>query len=627
LSPPVEHSSSETTSLASSEVATLADQARRPSRELTRAAAVILLIALSAAVYLGNAGFPGLLDDADASHAMVSHEMLQRHDWVILYMNGIRYLMKAPLHYWAVAMSYAALGQNEFSTRLPVALAMIGIVLLVNEFARRFFGVRAGLYSGLVVCTSAGFFLFTRIMIPEAIYALEFTAIFYLFLRGWTGSLSPRIAYWGAAAMIGLAMLTRGLIGVVFPTAILFLFIVFTRSWTRWSELHLVSSVGIFVLVAAPWHILASLRANTFFWSYFINEHLKRAIGTRYPPDYEAVPLWLWLGAHLIWFFPWSIFLPAALSCIPRPRTWKKLTAEGQARLLLALWAGFILLFFSMTFGSRMEYYSFGAWPAIAMLLGVGLAKAEEQGKRWVVRMQAALAMVGAALAAVLIAMLWISARVQVHGDISSLLKEHENDFYRVSMAHMLDLTPQAFALLRLPAGLAAGAFLFGLAAAWWLRRKRGNEAAAICLAITMAVFFFAANIALGVFGPYLSSGPLMTKVLPRVTSADTLALYGEFDAMSGVAFYSNRQLLLWNGRYNNLAAGSYYPDAPHIFLTDPEFLALWQGSKRVLLFVPSEHRAAAAQHLPAAGTYLLAESGGKAVYANRPATSVAALQ
>ena len=624
--PQVENLSSET-SLASSNVARPATEAAHPARELSRAAAVILLIVLSAAVYLGNAGFPALLDDADASHAMVSHEMLQRHDGVILYMNGIRYLMKAPLHYWAVATSYAALGQSEFSTRLPVALAMIGMVLLVNEFARRFFGVRAGLYCGLVVCTSAGFFLFTRIMIPEAIYALEFTAIFYLFLRGWTGSLNPRIAYWGAAAMTGLAMLTRGLVGVIFPSAILFLFIVATRSWRRWRELHLFSSIGIFLLVAAPWHILASLRASTFFWSYFINEHLKRAIGTRFPPDYEAVPLWLWLSAHLIWLFPWSIFLPAALRCVPRPRSWKSLSEEGQARLLLALWAGFILLFFSMTFGSRMEYYSFGAWPAIAMLLGIGLAKAEEQGKRWLVRMQAALAMVGAVLAAVLIAMLWISAGVQVNGDISSLLKEHENDFYRVSMAHMLDLTPQAFALLRLPSALAAGAFLFGLAAAWWLRRKRGNEAAAICLAITMAVFFFAANIALGVFGPYLSSRPLAAKVLPQVTSADTLALYGEFDAMSGVAFYSNRQLLLWNGRYNNLAAGSYYPDAPHIFLTDPEFLTLWQGPKRVLLFVPSEHRAAAAQRLPTDRSYLLAESGGKAVYANRPATSVAASQ
>ena len=596
-----------------------------PHVELTRGTAVILLLVLSAVIYVGNAGFPALLDDADASHAMVSHEMLQRHNWVILYMNGIRYLMKAPLHYWAVAMSYAALGQNEFSTRLPVALAMIGLVLLANAFERRFFGVRAGFYSGLVVCTSAGFFLFTRIMIPEAIYALEFTAIFYLFLRGWTGSLDPRIACWGAAALTGLAVLTRGLVGVIFPVAILFLFVVATRSWNRWRELHLFSSAAIFLLVAAPWHILASVRAHSFFWSYFINEHLKRAIGTRYPPDYEAVPLWLWLGGHLVWFFPWSIFLPGVLKTIPRPQTWKSLSAEGQARLLLVVWAGFILLFFSLTFGSRMEYYSFGAWPAIAMLLGISLAKAEDEGKRWLVRMQAALAAVGAALAAVLIAMLWISARVHANGDISSLLKEHENNFYRVSMAHILDLTPQAFALLRLPSALAAAAFLFGLAGAWWLRRNRHDRAAAICLAITMAVFFFAANIALGVFGPYLSSGPLISRVLLQITPSDTLALYGEFDAMSGVAFYTDRQLLLWNGRYNNLQAGSYYPDAPHIFLTDPEFLDLWKGQKRIFLFVPSEQRVAAAQRLPSTGTFLVAESGGKAVYANRLAASVAA--
>src|SRR5260370_33984418 len=143
----------------------------------------------------------------------------------------MRYLMKAPLVYWGVAMRCSALGQNECSTRLAVALAMLGLVLLVNKFARRYFDGRAGLYSGLIVCTGTGFFLFTRIMIPEAIYALEFTAIFYLFIRGWTGSLDPRAAYWGAAAMTALAMLTRGLIGVIFPVAVLVLFIAASRSW------------------------------------------------------------------------------------------------------------------------------------------------------------------------------------------------------------------------------------------------------------------------------------------------------------------------------------------------------------------------------------------------------------
>ena len=584
--------------------------------------ATAVLLILGCAIYLGNAGFPGLLDDADSSHAMVSVEMLQRHDWVILFMNGIRYLMKAPLHYWAVAASYAAFGQSEFATRLPVALSMIALALLANAFARRYFGGRAGLYSGLAVLTGSGFFLFTRIMIPEAIYALEFTAAFYLFIRGWTGSLDTRIAYCGVSVMTALAMLTRGLVGVIFPVMVIALFIIATRSWRRIRELRLASSTLIFLVIAAPWHILASFRASSFLWSYFINEHFKRAIGTRFPPDYEAVPLWLWLGAHLIWFFPWSIFLPAALQGFPHPREWKNLSQQQQVRLLLVLWSGFILLFFSLTFGSRMEYYSFGAWPAIAMLLGIGLAKAEEEGKTWLAGIQGALAAVGLILGGILAYLLAISANVRVHGDIASALEEHPNSFYRVSMAHFLDLTPQAFAYLRLPAALAAAAFVIGFGVAWWLRRARRPLASTIGMAATMGVFFFAVNIALGAFGPYLSSKPLVEKVLPQIQPGDAVAVYGEFDASSSVAFYTHRRLLIWNGRYNNLLPGSRYPDAPRIFLTDPEFLSLWQGSQRVFLFVPENKRQDASQRLPASGTYLIARSGGKAVYSNRPSLS-----
>jgi 4-amino-4-deoxy-L-arabinose transferase-like glycosyltransferase len=586
---------------------------------LGRKGAALAALLCACVIYLGNAGFPALLDDADASHAVVAREILARQDWVILYMNGIRYLMKAPLHYWAVAASYALFGANEFATRLPVAAAMIGLAALVNDFVRRFFGVRAGLYSALAVSTGAGFFLFTRIMIPEGVYALEFTAVFYFFIRGWTGSLPPRTAYWGAAAMTALAMLTRGLVGVIFPVAIVGLFVIATRGWSRLRGMHLASSAAIFLLVATPWHLLASLRAETFFWSYFINEHFKRAVGTRFPPDYEAVPLWLWLGAHLVWFFPWSLFLVAAFRKLPPWRAWKHLDARQQATLLLLLWGGFILLFFSLTFGSRMEYYSFGGWPAIGMLLGIGLARAEEEGRPWLAYVQGALAGVGALLAGVLIALLWVSRSVQVHGDISSLLEQHQNDFYRVSMAHMLDLTPQAFAVLRLPAAMAAVAFLSGFGASWWLRRSRKHAAATLAMAATMALFFFAANIALGIFGPYLSSKPLVDKVQEQIGGDDVVSIYGEFDASSSVAFYTRRRLLIWNGRYNNLLPGSQYPDAPSIFYKDEEFLPVWQGPQRVFLFVPSEKRPDAAKWLPGKGTFLIAESGGKAVYSNRP--------
>ncbi len=121
------------------------------------------------------------------------------------------------MHYWLVATTYLIAGQNAFTTRISLALAMIALVLVLNFFGRRFFGARAGFYSGLVAATGIGFFLFTRIMIPEAIFALELAIGFYLFLLAWTKQIDPRLGYWGCAAMIGLAVLTLGLVGVVFP--------------------------------------------------------------------------------------------------------------------------------------------------------------------------------------------------------------------------------------------------------------------------------------------------------------------------------------------------------------------------------------------------------------------------
>jgi 4-amino-4-deoxy-L-arabinose transferase-like glycosyltransferase len=582
--------------------------------------AALFLLLLSATIYLGTASHPALLDDADASHALVSREMLQRGDYVVMFLNGVRYLQKAPIHYWMVALDYKIFGQTEFATRLPVALAMIGLTLMAWEFARRFFDERAGLYAGLVTATSVGMFMFTRIMIPEAIYALEFTAIFYLFLRGWTGSLSPRLAYWSVAVLTACAVLTRGLIGVLFPVGTMAGFVILTRGWKRWRELHLVSGTLIFLAIAVPWHIVAELRAPGFLWSYFINEHVKRALGTRWPPDYDATPLPIWWAAHLAWFFPWSIFLPLAVKLFPAPRTWwKQMTVEAQARLLLFIWFGVVFVFFSVVVGSRMEYYAFGGWPAITILIGLGIARAEERRDKWLPRLQAMLAAIGLALGGVLTWAVWQAARVRATGDISTLLKTHPNDFYRLSMGHLFDLTPQAFADLRTPALMAAACFAAGFVAAWLVGRTRRMMTGMVVLGVTMAVFIFAANLAYGVFEPHMSSRPLAEAIMKHLRTGDQIAVYGEFDPASSVSFYTHRQLLIWNGRYNNLELGSHYPDAPRIFFSDENFPALWGGPLRIFLVVPQEQREAADQRVPKDHTWLLMENGGKAVYVNHP--------
>jgi 4-amino-4-deoxy-L-arabinose transferase-like glycosyltransferase len=592
-----------------------------------RPRSVIILLALTLAIYVGSAARPALLDDADGCHALAAREILQRHDWTVLYVDGIRWLEKPPLHYWLVAGAYALVGENAFATRLPVALAMVALVLLLYDFGRRFFGERAGFYAGLVMGTSAGAFLFTRIMIPEALCALEFTAAFYLFLRAWTGSLPPRVGYWGASAVVGLATLTRAGIGGLFPIAIIGGFILGAGAWrrgsaarARWAAIPLWSSAAIALAVALPWHIAASLRAAGFLWFYFVNEQFLRAIGKRYPADYTAVPLWLWWAAHLAWFFPWVAFLP----CAWRERPWlvsrhDTASLPAQARLMAAIWAAVIFGFFSIVTGSRMEYYSFGAWPAVALIIGSALAHAETDRDQWLSRLQTALAGVGVLAAALLAGLVWASRDVSTPGDITSLLTRHQTDFYRVSMATLFDLTPQAFAALRLPAAIAGVSLGLGLMIAWSLRRRHRNLAATVITAVAMAVFCFAANLAFQTFEPRLSSRPLAEKVRNLIGAADRLVVYGEFAQACSFSFYLKRSALVYNGRYNGLEFGSYYPDAPQIFIDDVAFDALWRSPERVFLFVPPEQRTAALQHLPPEATFLVAENGSKALYANHP--------
>jgi len=597
---------------------------------MSRGLHIVFLLALALAMYVGTAAEPALIDDADAGHAIAAREMRESGDWAVMHINGIRWLEKAPLHYWLVAASYALLGESAFATRLPLALGVAGLVLMVYAFGQHFWGERAGLYAGLAMCTGIGTWIFTRAMIPEAIYALQFTAAFYLFLRAWQGTLPPRLGYGGCAAVIALAVLTRALIGLIFPLGVSTLFLLATRGQCdgkpRWRELPVWSSALVFLLVAAPWHVIVGLRTPGFFSFYFINEHFLRAIGARYPQDYGSVPLAYWWLAHLVWLFPWSFFLPLAAREFPSPRRWRSLHHADQARLLTFLWAGVILLFF--TFSKRMEYYSFGAWPALALLLGLGLARAEEEQHRWLPRLQGALAVVGLLVAGALGALLWLSRNIQPTGDISKLLQLQPESFYRVAMASFFDLTLESFAELRVPAAIAALSFAIGLGLAWLLRRHGralalapggAGRAANMVMALGMAGFIFAANLAFTAFEPHMSSRPLAQRLLPLLKPEDQLVIYGEFYGGPSLAFYTHRKTWLYNGRYHGLEFGSYYPDAPKIFLTDQDFPAFWRGPHRVFLYAPQHLRREVLLRLPPEASYLVAELGGRALYVNRP--------
>ena len=159
---------------------------------------------------------PGLLDDADSTHAEAAREMVVTGDYVTLHVNGVRYLEKPPLPYWLVAISYKVLGVNEFSTRLPMVLSVMLLGVLAFCWGRRAFGERTGIYAGLFVYTCAGVYLFTRILIPDVLLSLLIAAAMYFFLT----ALEPEAAAWrwyAGYAMMALGVLTKGLIALVFP--------------------------------------------------------------------------------------------------------------------------------------------------------------------------------------------------------------------------------------------------------------------------------------------------------------------------------------------------------------------------------------------------------------------------
>jgi len=586
---------------------------------MARAWAAILLI--FAAAYLGSSFSPWLQDDADSTHAEAAREMYVSGDYVTLHVNGVRYLEKAPLLYWLVALGYHVFGVNEFATRLPTVFAMFLLVVLGVRWGTQAFGERAGAYAGLFVTTAAGFYLFTRILIPEALLSLWIAATFYLFLTALENRQAWR--WYGGYACLALAVLTKGLIPLVFVGISAVLFVILTGQWRRWREFRLPSGLLLFFLIAAPWHILAGIRNPHFFWFYFVNEHFLRFLGRRYPVDYNQVPPLLYWSLHLVWLFPWSLYLPLAVRSLVRDfkRLRSPLAEVGFARrtrIICWIWAGVVLVFFA--FSTSQEYYTFPAYFPLILLLAAATAEEEEQSpaSRWLTAIAGLTAVLCLVAAGALVAGLWTSRHLPFVSDIGAVLARHDMTEDTLSMSHMMDLTGESFAALRLPAILAVIALLVGPLASLAFRRRGKQYLGTLTMALTLGLFLVAAHVALIRFDPYLSSKVLADRIARQAGPADQVMIYGDQAFGSSLLFYLRRPIYLVNGRTTSMWFGSTYPDAPHIFLDDSDLIRVWNSSTRVFLLVPQYERTRVDSLLPA-GRVIAGESSGKIVYSNRP--------
>ncbi len=588
----------------------------------------IVVLLFAAAVYVGcMISPPSLMDDVDAVQAQIARNMITSGDWVTARIDGVAYLEKAPLIYWLIAICFKLFGAYDWVARIPVVLACLGLAWVTAAFGNWAFGRREGFYAGLCISTCIGLFLFTRILIPDVMLTLDIALAMWAFLRAIDPE-EPHPRRWAfvLAASLGVSLLLKSLIGVVFPVAAGLLYLAFTRQLFDRAirkRIRPFTGLAIVLLIALPWHILAMLRNpplfdftlrsipgeyHGFFWFFFMNEQVLRFLNLRTPRDYNTVPrLYFWLF-HLLWLFPWSVYFPALFGL--SYRTLQPLDRAGKTRLLALCWIGFVMVFF--TFSTTQEYYSMPIYPALALLLGSAMA-ADGRAIRIGTRVLGAVLL----CAGLITGALWFLTRnVPTPGDISDALSRNPG-VYTLSLGHMMDLTLPSFAYLRGPLLLASIAFLVGAAGTLWPLGRAGSRRAFLATAVMAVLFFQAARLAMVVFDPYMSSRPLV-EALEHAPEGKLIVDRHYYD-YSSVFFYTNRTALLLNGRFNNLVYGSYAPGAPNVFISDAQWKDLWLTPDRYYLFANLAARDRLAKVAAPESLIVVAQSGGKLLLTNLP--------
>ena len=565
---------------------------------------------------------PALLDDVDTIHAEAAREMLARHDWVTLYTNGLRYLEKAPLMYWSLASSYSLFGISDWSTRLPLMLGVLALILATYGLGRYSFGEPGGFYSAVVLATSVGPYIFTRFLIPDVLVGLWLTLGYFFFLRSLEEERPSRLTCWGFAATCALNVLTKGLIGLIFPAGAIFLYLILTRNLRHLLKLRLFSSTLVFFILAAPWHILAAIRnpaqgdTRGFLWFYFVNEHVNRFLGTRVPPGYDTVPLFIFWGLLLAWLLPWSVFLPQALRDVPlrTHRVREELDRPARANLLFLLWALVIVGFFS--FSTRQEYYTIPALPGMALLVGGWLAressKDSDTARRAGQISATVLFVLGVLGFATGMYLLSVSHLPKPNADLADLLKKNPQD-YDFSLGHVLDLTPRALGAFRAPLWSSSLLLLLGTGLNWFFRRRGQPAPGNSALALMMVGLLACVHVAFSTFSPILSSYKLAEAVRQHFQPGDLIVIDGEYHQASTLNFYTGMPVRVLHAPSGNLWYGSKFPDAPQVFETPESFAALWNRPTRIFLWTDQEDT----KELHGMISFRLARSGGKSILTN----------
>lgn len=332
-------------------------------------AALALLAVLALFVGVDNMQRP-LAHPDEGRYSEISREMAASGDWVTPRLNGIKYFEKPPLQYWASAAAFRLFGESPFTARIYTALAGLLALAAVGFTARRLAGTDAALLAVGVLLSSPYFLGMGGVVTLDMGLTAWTTVAVCAFLLAAAGPPAER-RRWMLLAWAGmaLAVLSKGLVGIVFPAAAIFLHCLFHRDWRLLARLEWARGGALFLAITVPWFALVSAANPEFPRFFFVHEHFERFLTKSHRRE---EPWWYFWPILFAGFLPWMLALvPAAIE------GWRREAAAGFPwRRFALLWSGFVLLFFSAS-GSKLPAYILPVFPVFALVLGDWLARME----------------------------------------------------------------------------------------------------------------------------------------------------------------------------------------------------------------------------------------------------------
>ncbi len=352
-----------------------ATEPRRPATRNERLAGAALAVAL---VVLAFSGLGMTLTEPDEGrYVEIPREMIATGDFVTPRLDGVLYLEKPPLYYWMNAASLEVFGHGPLAARFwSAALGLLGVALTFR-LARGVAGVRVALYAAAFLGTSPLWVVMAHLNTIDM--ALTFLTTLALACFWWAHEGTRRLPWIAMFAVAALAVLCKGLIGAVVPGAVVFLYLLATRRWSILRRVPWFSGLAAFAVLAVPWHVLAARATPQFLWFYFVHEHVLRYLTDE---ARRVEPFWFFLVVVGAGALPWIGLLPSAGSLLARREA---RDAHGPERrdlaLFAALWAGFVIAFFSIS-KSKLIPYVLPAFPPLAILFALAAEHAERVGGR-----------------------------------------------------------------------------------------------------------------------------------------------------------------------------------------------------------------------------------------------------